>query len=143
MAGATQRPHDPNTHLLLLEQGLETLSNRMSRVEEQVQEINNEQHLFYRNSWPQAQAALQAAANLKTEVSGLRDELRNLQLTLYANSTALTQVRIDMDKLAATFKEAVTSTQQELGGVKKFVWMMTGGLMFISVAAQFLVKLLN
>lgn len=143
MATPSQRTSDPTTQVLLLEKGLETLAARMTRLEEQVQDISNEQHTFYRNSWPQAQAAFQGAATLKDEVSGLRDELRTLQLTLYSNNAAMAQVKLDVDKLATTFRDVAQRTQDDLNGVKKFVWMMTGGLMFISVAAQFIVKLLH
>ena len=55
-----------------LEAGATALDSRVTRVENAVQKVNDDQQDFYKHAWPPVQTALQTIAQLNGELVGLR-----------------------------------------------------------------------
>ena len=131
-----------------LEAGATALDSRVTRVENAVQKVNDDQQDFYKHAWPPVQTALQTIAQLNGELVGLRADIRRFETAIATSqaSTAtlpaqITAIKNDVDKLATTFRDTQTTATKDAQRVQKFVWMVTGGLVVVSACLQIALKL--
>lgn len=131
-----------------LEAGTGALESRVTRVENSVQKVNDDQQDFYKHAWPPVQTALQTMAQLSNELVGLRADIRRFETAMNASQVQaaalpaqITAIKADVDKLANSYRESQQASGQDVQRVQKFMWMVSGGLVVVSVALQVLLKL--
>lgn len=136
-------PFDVETRLARIESAVESLGGRLARAEKCIETMAAEQHTFYMRDWPPVQIALQNVLSLRGDVSALRDEAQRLHVALITNQSTMAALPQQLQALAAALKETETKTSEELHSIKRFVWMLTGGLIITSFAAQTVAKFLH
>ena len=131
-----------------LEAGASALESRVTRVENAVQRVNDDQQDFYKHAWPPVQTALQTMAQLNGELVGLRADIRRFETTITTNQVTtaalpgqITAIKGDVDKLATTFRDSQAASSKDVQRVQKFMWMLSGGLVVVSVVLQIALKL--
>jgi len=141
---------DLEGRVVRLEAGASALESRVTRVENSVTKVNDDQQDFYKHAWPPVQTALQTMAQLNAELVALRSDIRRFetamttsQVNTAALPTQITAIKSDVDKLAATFRESQAASTKDVQRVQKFIWMVTGGLAVVSIALQVALKLMK
>jgi predicted nucleic acid-binding Zn-ribbon protein len=131
-----------------LEAGAGALESRVTRVENSVQKVNDDQQDFYKHAWPPVQTALQTMSQLSNELVGLRADIRRFETAINASQVQaaalpaqITAIKADVDKLANSYRESQQTSGQDVQRVQKFMWMVSGGLVVVSIALQVLLKL--
>jgi septal ring factor EnvC (AmiA/AmiB activator) len=79
---------------------------------------------------------------------GLRADIRRFETAMNASQVQaaalpaqITAIKADVDKLANSYRESQQTSGQDVQRVQKFMWMVSGGLVVVSVALQVLLKL--
>ena len=62
-------------------------------------------------------------------------------MTTAALPGQITAIKGDVDKLATTFRDSQAASSKDVQRVQKFMWMLSGGLVVVSVVLQIALKL--
>lgn len=131
-----------------LEAGATAIDTRVTRVENAVQKVNDDQQDFYKHAWPPVQTALQTMAQLNAELIALRADIRRFETTITTSQVTaaavpaqIAAIKDDVDKLAKSYRDTQATATQDVQRVQKFMWMLSGGLVVVSVVLQIALKL--
>jgi len=133
--------NEVDTRVARLEATTEALTQRVARNEDAERRSTAESHEFYRTTWPPVQATIQLLPGLREEITGLRDEMRDLRSLIQSQNAANSLLPARIDQIADRTRELKADIEglgtrvsrkqdeidREISSLKRFTWLLTGG----------------
>ena len=133
--------NEVDSRVARLEATTDALTLRIARNEDAERRSAAESPDFYRTTWPPVQATIQLLPGLREEVTGIRDEMRELRTLIQQQNTASTllptridqltertrELKSDIEGLGARVSKKQDEIDKEISSLKRFTWILTGG----------------